>query len=203
MHIKYMTICLITILLSGCRQDMAEQPAYRPLEPSTFFDDGRSARPVVPGTVARGQLREDRHFYTGNTGNTGNTSKPVETFPFPITREVVKRGQERYNIYCTPCHDRLGDGNGMIVQRGFRRPPSLHIERLQQSPVGHFYDVITNGFGAMPNYAVEVPPRDRWAITAYLRALQLSRQGTLADVPATERENLLKEQPKTAMGDQQ
>jgi len=169
----------------GCRQDMHDQPKYEPLEASTFFTDGRASRPLVPGTVARGQLREDTHLYAGQVAG-----KPAETFPFPIDLKTIERGQQRYNIYCSPCHDRVGNGDGMVVRRGLRRPPSYHIDRLRQAPPGYFYDVITNGFGAMQDYAAQISVRDRWAIVAYVRALQLSQNATLADVPETERPRL-------------
>jgi len=164
---------------------MHDQPRYEALEASTFFEDGRSARPEVPGTVARGLLKEDKHFYTGKSGNAY-----VDTFPFPITREVLERGRERFEIFCAVCHGRAGNGEGMIVRRGFRQPPSYHSDRLRKVPVGHIFDVITNGFGAMPDHSSQIPARDRWAIIAYIRALQLSRQATLADVPPEEREKL-------------
>jgi len=165
---------------------MQVQPRYDPLAPSTFFDDGRSARPEVPDTVARGHLRIDEQFYTGKVNGV-----PVDTFPFPITRQVLERGRARYNIYCTPCHDYTGSGHGMIVQRGFPPPPSYHIDRLRQAPVGHFFDVITTGYGSMYSYAARVPPRDRWAIAAYIRALQMSQHATIDDVPPEERAKLL------------
>lgn len=179
--------CLVVwaLILAGCRQDMHDQPRFKPLRPSTFFEDGRSARPLPPGTVARGQLRADEHFYTGKTGGV-----LVTTFPFPVTREVLERGRERYDIFCAPCHDRVGNGEGMVVRRGLRRPPSFQTERLATSPVGHFFDVITNGFGAMADYAAQIPPRDRWAIVGYIRALQLSQRASLADVPEEERRRL-------------
>jgi len=164
--------------LAACRQDMHDQPKYKPLAQSNFFADMRSERTPVEGTVARGQLRDDTYFYTGKIGNS-----PGDFMPFPVTEDVLQRGQERYNIYCAPCHSQLGDGNGMIVQRGFRRPPSYHIERLRKAPLGYFFDVMTNGFGAMPDYASQVPPRDRWCILAYIRALQLSQSATVADLP--------------------
>jgi hypothetical protein len=171
---------IVTLLLSatGCRQDMQDQPKYVPLRPTDFFEDHRSARPLLDNTVARGHLNADTEFYTGMQGD-----KPVERFPFAITRDVLARGQQRFDIYCAPCHDRLGNGDGMIVRRGFRRPPSYHIDRLRQVPDGYIYDVISNGFGSMPDYAMQIQPRDRWAIVAYVRALQFSRQGTPADVP--------------------
>jgi mono/diheme cytochrome c family protein len=170
----------------GCRRDMQVEPRYDPLAPSTFFGDGRSARPEVPDTVARGHLRLDEQFFTGKVNGV-----PADTFPFPVTRQVLERGRERFNIYCTPCHDYTGSGNGMIVQRGFPPPPSYHIDRLRQAPVGHFVDVITNGYGAMYSYADRVPPRDRWAIAAYIRALQMSQHATMDDVPSQERAKLL------------
>jgi len=175
------------ILLTGCRQDMQDQPKYIPLRPSSFFDDGRSERPLVEGTVARGHLNEDTAFYTGKVDN-----KPVETVPFPVTRAVLDRGQERYNIYCAPCHDRSGNGNGMIVRRGYRHPPSYHIDRLRQVPIGYFFDVMTNGLGAMPDYAAQIEARDRWAIAAYVRVLQFSQNAGLNDVPPEARGELNK-----------
>jgi hypothetical protein len=167
-------------LLSACRLDMHVQPRQNPLSRSDFFTDQRSERPPVEGTVARGQLHEDTYFYTGKAGN-----GPGDYMPFPVTKEVLDRGRERYNIYCAPCHSRVGDGNGFIPSRGFaRKPPSFHIARLQKAPLGYFFDVITNGFGIMPDYASQIPPEDRWKIVAYLRALQLSQNATRADVPA-------------------
>lgn len=183
-------LCLSLVLpaavaLVACRDDMHDQPKYKPLAATEFFGDGRSARPEIEGTVARGHLRTDLARYTGKLND-----QDVDTFPFPITRADLLRGQERFNIYCTPCHSRLGDGTGLIVQRGFRQPPSYHIERLVKAPVGHFFDVITNGYGAMPSYRARVAPDDRWRIAAYIRALQLSRTGALADVPADKRSEL-------------
>jgi mono/diheme cytochrome c family protein len=166
--------------LTGCRLDMQVQPKQNPLSRSDFFTDQRSERPPVEGTVARGQLHEDTYFYTGKAGN-----NPGDYMPFAVTKEVLERGRERYNIYCAPCHSEVGDGNGFIPSRGFaRKPPSFHIARLQKAPVGYFYDVITNGFGIMPDYASQIPPEDRWKIVAYIRALQLSQNATRADVPA-------------------
>ena len=170
---------LALAMSTGCRQDMHDQPRFKPLAKSDFYADLRSARPPVEGTVARGQLHEDTYFYTGKVGN-----NPGDYMPFAVTDEVMARGRERFNIYCSPCHSRLGDGNGMIVQRGFRAPPSYHTERLRKAPLGYFFDVMTNGFGAMPDYASQIPPRDRWCIVAYIRALQLSQNATSADVPA-------------------
>jgi hypothetical protein len=165
-------VMLGCMVLAGCglRLDMHIQPKLKPLRESDFFGDGRGSRPLQPHTVARGALREDAYFYTGMVNG-----KEGDVMPFPVTEEVLKRGQERYNIYCTPCHSRTGDGNGMIVQRGYRRPPSYLDPKLINAPIGHFYDVMSNGFGAMPDYAVQVEPRDRWAIAAYIRALQLSQ----------------------------
>ncbi len=176
---------LFLMLSAACRQDMADQPRYRPLAASSFFADGRSARPLVPGTVARGHLRTDEHLYTGKVKGV-----EVDTFPFPITRQVLARGRERFNIYCSPCHDRLGTGEGIVVERGFRHPPSYHSDKLRAAPVGHFFDVITNGFGAMTDYGDRISPRDRWAIAAYIRALQLSQRATLSDVAPEERARL-------------
>jgi mono/diheme cytochrome c family protein len=169
---------LLALALSGCRQDMHDQPRFKPLAKSDFYGDLRSARPPVEGTIARGQLHEDSYFYTGKFGN-----NPGDYMPFPVTDDVLARGRERFNIYCAPCHSRLGDGNGMIVQRGFRAPPSYHTERLRKAPLGYFFDVMTNGFGAMPDYASQIPPRDRWTIVAYIRALQLSQGAAMSDVP--------------------
>jgi mono/diheme cytochrome c family protein len=161
---------------------MHDQPKFIPLRQSTFFNDDRSARPLVAGTVARGQLREDTLLHTGKVGGADAT-----VFPFRVDMALMARGQERFDIFCSPCHGRTGVGDGMIVRRGYRRPPSLHEERLINSPVGHFFDVMTNGFGAMPDYAAQLRAEDRWAIVAYLRALQLSGRASLADVPPGER----------------
>src|SRR6266496_2196223 len=167
-------------LTTACRLDMHVQPRQNPLSRSDFFSDQRSARPPVEGTVARGQLREDTYFYTGKIGN-----NPGDVMPFPVTREVLERGRERFNIFCAPCHSRVGDGNGFVPSRGFaRKPPSYHIERLRKAPLGYFFDVMTEGFGIMPDYASQIPPQDRWNIVAYVRALQLSQNATMADVPA-------------------
>jgi mono/diheme cytochrome c family protein len=175
-------LALVTLLITStaCRLDMHMQPRQNPLSRSDFFADQRSARTPVEGTVARGQLHEDTYFYTGKIGN-----NPGDVMPFPVTKEVLERGRERYNIFCAPCHSRLGDGNGFVPSRGFaRKPPSYHIARLQKAPLGYFFDVISNGFGIMPDYASQIPPRDRWDIVAYIRALQLSQDATIADVPA-------------------
>jgi mono/diheme cytochrome c family protein len=179
-------LALSLAALAACRQDMHDQPKYIPLRPSSFFADGRSARPLVENTVARGHLNEDTAYYTGRDA----AGKLVAEFPFPVTKDVILRGQNRFNVYCTPCHDRTGSGNGMVVRRGFRRPPSYHIDRLREAPVGHFYDVMTNGLGSMQDYSAQVSPGDRWAIAAYIRALQLSQQASINDVPAAERTKL-------------
>src|SRR5262252_5259417 len=179
------------LVLSGCRQDMHDQPKYVPLRESTFFNDARSARPIVEGTVARGQLHDDELMYTGKV-----RGEDATLFPMPVNAAVMARGQQRFNIYCSPCHGRTGLGDGMIVRRGYRHPPSLHLDRLRDAPVGHFFDVITNGFGAMPDYASQIKVEDRWAIIAYIRALQLSMHATVTDVPADRRADLDREVPR-------
>jgi mono/diheme cytochrome c family protein len=170
---------------SGCRQDMQVQPRYNPYDESNFFGDSRSARSAVPGTIARGQLHLDELLYSGKVDG-----RDAEVFPFEITRADLNRGRERYNIYCSPCHDVTGSGRGMIVLRGFPQPPSFHIDRLRQAPPGHYFDVMTNGLGVMYSYSARVSPEDRWRIAAYIRALQLSEQATMADVPAAQRATL-------------
>jgi mono/diheme cytochrome c family protein len=169
-----------TALLGACRLDMQVQPKQNPYARSDFFPDQRSERPLVEGTVARGQLHEDSYLYTGKLGNTTG-----DYMPFPVTKKVLDRGRERYDIYCAPCHSLVGDGNGFIPSRGFsRQPPSYHIPRLQKAPLGYLFDVITNGFGIMPDYRSQISPEDRWKIVAYVRALQLSQNATKTDVPA-------------------
>jgi mono/diheme cytochrome c family protein len=168
--------CLAAI--AGCRQDMHNQPKYRGLRASTFFADGASARPLIEGTVARGSLHDDEAFFTGKRG-----ADVVTELPFPLTPEVLDRGEERFNIFCSPCHDRAGTGRGMVVQRGYQPPPSFHIDRLREAPIGHFVDVMTNGLKTMPDYKVQIAPRDRWAIAAYIKALQLSQHAAASDVP--------------------
>jgi len=177
---KFVPLVLLAVLgTAGCRLDMHVQPRYNPLAKSDFFSDQRAARPLVEGTVAHGDERADIYFYTGKIGNA-----PGEYMPFPVTKEVLERGRERFNVYCSPCHSRLGDGNGFVPTRGFsRKPPSYHIDRLMKAPIGYFYDVMTNGFGIMQDYSAQVTPRDRWCIAAYIRALQLSQNATSADVP--------------------
>ena len=167
---------LAALVLVGCRNDMHDQPRFKPLAMSDFYADQRASRTPVEGTVARGQLNEDTYLYTGKIA--GN---PGDYMPFPVNEAVLERGRERYNIYCSPCHSRVGDGNGMVVQRGYKHPPSYHQERLRKAPLGYFFDTITNGFGAMPDYASQIPSRDRWDIVAYIRALQLSQNATAAD----------------------
>jgi len=170
-------------LSAGCqylRQDMADQPKNRPLSPSEFFADGRSERPLVENTVARGSIADDALV----------VPKDSNAFPLPVDWKLLERGEERYNIFCSPCHGLQGDGNGMIAMRGVKRPPTYHQDRLRQSPNGYFYDVITNGFGQMYSYSAQIPPRDRWAIIAYVRALQFSRNAKVAELPADLREKL-------------
>ncbi len=181
-------LALVSVTAAGCRQDMHDAPRYDPLEKSDLFLNGSSARPLVEGTVARSQLNDDTFLHTGK----GPDGKPVAAFPFAITHTELNRGQERFNVYCAPCHARTGEGNGMVVQRGFRQAQSLHIDRLKAAPVGYIYDVITNGFGVMPDYRDQIPVEDRWKIIAYVRALQLSHQATTADVPADMLEQLLR-----------
>jgi len=178
-------LVLAAMALGGCRQDMHDAPSYDPLQASPFFANGAASRTLVANTVARGQLRDDELFYTGKLNG-----QPATEFPMPVTADLMARGQERFNVFCSPCHGRTGQGNGMIVQRGFRQPPSYHEERLRNAPVGYFFDVMTNGFGAMQDYAAQVPPADRWAIAAYIRALQLSQGASVADVPADRRGDL-------------
>lgn len=171
------------LLFAGCslKQDMADQPKERPLWPSDFFTDGRSARPLVENTVARGALLDDEMAI----------GKESNAFPLPLNMDLLERGETRYKIYCTPCHGLQGDGNGMVAMRGMKHPPSYHQDRLRQATNGYMYDVITNGFGAMMSYSAQIPPRDRWAIVAYVRALQLSRNAKLSDLPPDVREKVL------------
>lgn len=178
-------VIVVFLCLAGCRQDMHNQPRYKPLAATDFFGDRRSARPEIEGTIARGQLRLDQARYTGKINN-----QDIDYFPFPITRADLERGEARYNIYCSPCHSRVGDGNGMVVRRGFRQAASYHTPRLIQAPVGHFFDVMTNGFGAMPSYGSRIQPDDRWRIIAYIRVLQFSQNAPLSDVPAEQRGEL-------------
>ena len=186
-HASALALVAIVVLLSACRapQKMADNPAYKPFESSAFFEDGMSARQPVQGTIARGELRDDSLLYTGKIGG-----QLANAYPFEITRADLVRGKERFEIYCTPCHGATGAGDGMIVQRGYRRPPSYHSDRLRDVPAGHFFDVMTNGFGVMPSYANQVPVRDRWLIAAYVRTLQLSQNAPLAEVPPADRAQL-------------
>lgn len=179
---------LAFLSLTACRQDMHDQPRYKPLAESQFFSDHRASRPMIEGTVARGHLRIDEARYTGKFN--GND---IDQFPIPIAKEDIERGETRFNIYCTPCHGRVGDGNGMIVLRGYRQAASFYTDKLVHAPVGHFYDVITNGFGAMPSYASRIQPDDRWRLIAYIRALELSESANVSDVPADQRPKLIVE----------
>jgi hypothetical protein len=172
--------------LAACRQDMNDQARYAPLKPSDFYKDGASSRTPPAHTVARGQLREDTVFYTGRI----NDKEFANTLPVALTPELLKRGEERFNIYCSMCHGRTGEGNGMVVQRGFPHPPSYADERLRTAPVGYFFEVMTHGYGLMYSYAARVEPADRWAIAAHIRVLQLSLHATLADAESKERSKL-------------
>ena len=187
------TLAAFSLIAAGCRYDMQDQPRYKAYKESTFFPDNRASRDLPDGTVARGKLKENKAFYTGKVDNpnpnaqvqtttdaSGNTlvssfPNDIDEFPIPVTKELVDRGQERFNIYCIVCHGPTGNGDGMIVRRGFPKPPTYHDDRLRNAPVGHFFDVITNGWGKMNSYAYQVPPADRWAIVAYIRALQTSQ----------------------------
>jgi len=176
---KMMLLGAVSVLAftAGCRQDMQDQPKFFPQRGTTFYADGRSVRPQVEGTVARGQLHEDTYFYTGMVAG-----KEGDMMPFPVTMDVLQRGQERFNVYCSACHSRVGNGAGMIVERGYKPAGNFHDARLMAAPLGHFFNVMTNGYGAMPDYAAQVTPADRWAIVAYIRALQLSQNATAADM---------------------
>lgn len=175
----------LLLLAAGCRNNMHDKHRIKPLEPSAFFADGQSARPLPAHTVARGDLRQG-YEYTGLDA----ANKPVDRMPFPVTRQVLVRGQERYNVFCSPCHDRVGNGRGMIVRRGYKQPSSFHVERLRGAPAGYFVNVMTEGFGVMPSYAPQVPVADRWAIAAYIRALQYSQNARLADLPPAGRQRV-------------
>ena len=184
---RVLCLSVVAFAMSACRQDMHDQPKYRPLRGSELFADKRSARPLVEGTVARGTLREDTAFFTGKTAAGFVTELPV-----PLNAELLARGRSQFQVFCTPCHGQTGRGDGMIVQRGFKAPSSYHVDRLRQMPVGYFYDVITIGFGAMSDYAAQVPPKDRWAIAAYIKTLQLSQYAPASDVPEDKRAELEK-----------
>ncbi len=170
---------LSLLALAGCREDMQNQPKFIPLRENQFYADGRSARAPVEGTIARGQLEDDPLLYTGKVNG-----QEADQFPFAITETDLARGRERYNIFCSPCHSQLGEGNGMVVQRGFKKPPSYYEPRLMKAPVGHFFNVMTNGWGAMGDYSAQVPVADRWRIAAYIRALQLSQTAKSGDIAA-------------------
>jgi mono/diheme cytochrome c family protein len=185
---RFVLVCALAAgvgAAAGCRQDMHDTPRFEPLEKSDFYDDHRSERPLIEGTVARGQLRDDDAFWTGKVGG-AIVDKP----PMPVTRELVARGRDRFNIYCAPCHAQTGMGDGMVVRRGYKQPPSMHDPRLRAQPIGYFYDVMTRGFGQMPDYAAQIQPRDRWAVAIYVRALQLSQHSSVADVPEADRPKL-------------
>jgi len=176
-RLGFATAALSLLVVTGCRQDMQNQPKFFPQRGTDFYADGRSVRPQVENTVARNQLHEDGYFYTGLVNG-----KEGDGMPFPATMQVLERGQERYNVYCTPCHSRVGNGIGMIVQRGYSKAGSFHSARLEAAPLGHFFPVISNGYGSMPDYSAQIVPADRWAIVAYIKALQLSQKATQADV---------------------
>lgn len=176
--------------LGGCRQDMHDQPKYQPYEASPFFSDGRASRPAVPGTVARGQLDLDEHLMGGRV-----SGELAASFPMPVDRVLLERGRERYQIFCTPCHGLVGDGDGMIVRRGMKRPESFHLDRLREAPAGYYFDIITRGFGVMAPYGDRLRPEDRWAIAAWIRVLQRSHRGTLEDVPEGVRQAMLAARP--------
>ena len=182
------TLFLSLACLAACRSDMQDQPKCKPLRPSAFFADGRCSRPVVPGTIARGMPPPESSKVTGKSGTTYVAN------PLPRTVAVLARGRQRYDIYCAPCHDRVGTGAGMIVERGFKAPPTFHQDRLRNAADGYFFETITHGFGVMPNYAQQIPIDDRWAIAAWIRVLQRSQNATLDDVPAAER-TALERQP--------
>jgi mono/diheme cytochrome c family protein len=187
----------VLLFLAGCRNEMHEQARYEPLEPSAFFEDGNSSRPLVAGTVPRQDVRgeppkgvDEDLFFTG-----WNNGRLAEEVPFPVDRAVLERGQQRYRIYCVPCHSETGDGRGMIVRRGFNPPPPYYSQELMKQPIGHFFNVMTRGYGTMYSYATRIPPRDRWAIAAYIRVLQLSQHATAADLPAEDLQKLQAEGP--------
>jgi mono/diheme cytochrome c family protein len=184
--LRKLALCLFVFGVGACRQDMHDQPRFKPLAKSDFFGDERSARPLVEDTVARGQLRDGSLLFTGKAG-----ADFADAFPMKVDVRVLYRGRERYGIYCSPCHGQVGRGDGAVVRRGFRnKPASFHLDRLRQKPAGYFFDVITNGFGAMQDYSAQIAVEDRWAIVAYVRALQLSQNATLQDVPREHRGDL-------------
>lgn len=187
---RLMLACALAASLgagTACRQDMHDAPRYDALEKSDFFADRRASRPLIDGTVARGHLRASDAYYTGK-----ENGQPIATLPAGLTldKALIERGQDRFNVYCAPCHSQTGEGDGMVVRRGYKQPPSLHDPRLRNMQLGYFYDVVTRGFGQMPDYAAQIQPRDRWAVAVYIRALQLSQNATVDDVPADQRGNL-------------
>ncbi len=182
---EIVSLLLLVCSTVACRQDMHDQPKYEPLQESHFFSDHRSSRPLIEGTVAQGQLKTDKHLHTGK-----RAGQLLDTLPFPVTEQVLKRGRQRYDIFCSPCHARVGTGEGIVVQRGFRPPPSLHTQRLREAPVGHLFDVITNGYATMYSYATRISPSDRWAIVAYVRALQLSQHARIEELPERDQTRL-------------
>ncbi len=192
-HLVFLTGALLA-MLCGCRQEMYDQARYKPLGESSFYADRRASRPLPEGTVARGWLRADQKLSEGKEGR-----RLVDVLPMPLTRELLARGRERFTIYCSPCHDRTGGGHGMVVRRGYQPPPSFHIERLREAPVGHFFDIMSNGLGAMPDYASQIEVSDRWAIAAYVKALQLSQNAPVSDVPP-EKKAALARPPRLAPG---
>lgn len=181
------------MLIAGCRQDMQDQPKMIPQRGSEMFADHRGARPQVLNTVARGQLHEDSYFYTGVVEGANGYREERDLMPFPVTMDVLKRGQERFNVYCTPCHSRVGNGLGEIVERGYKPAANLHDQVRRAQPVSHYFYVMTHGYGAMPDYSSQLTPADRWSVAAYIRALQLSQDATLADVPSGSQVKSLKE----------
>lgn len=190
MKVRMATLFMAAMAVCGvaCRRDMGRQAYHRPLDASGFFSDGMSARRLPAHTIARGQLQEDELFYTGRING-----QLMDLFPMPVTRELLDRGQQRFDIYCSVCHGRTGQGNGMVARRGFPAPPSYDLDRLRAAPVGHFVEVISNGYGLMYSYASRVEPADRWAIAAYIRTLQLSHHASINDAPAAERTKLEQE----------
>ena len=206
--ILWTTIIGLMLISVGCRYDMQDQPRYKAFKKSEFFSDDKAMRDLPEGTVARGFLRENKAFYTGKkenaetiapaettidaTGNTLVASFPdaIEEFPLPVTKELLDRGEQRYKVFCIVCHGPVGNGDGMVVRRGFSKPPTYHDDRLRNAPVGHFYDVMTNGWGKMNSYASQIPPADRWAIVAYIRTLQISQNPNgMSAMPMTKTTN--------------
>jgi mono/diheme cytochrome c family protein len=191
-------VALVAVAGIACRQDMHDQPKYEPFEGSEFFRDGKAMRSFVDGTVARETLREDTPYYTGKSGNDF-----VAEIPVTVTADLLERGRTEFEVFCSPCHGRTGMGDGMIVQRGFKRPSSYHVDRLRQMPIGYYFDVISRGYGAMSDYASQVPVEDRWAIAAYIRALQLSQYAPAMEVPAERRGELEESLRATKGADEQ